>query len=720
MPLLSTPSASAAPAATDLGTLGGKYSEAIDVNDFAQAVGYSYTASGTFHAFSWTAAGGMVDLGALLGVTDSEALSVNDNGQVLILAPAPNCNVGCQDRAYLWSQAGGFVSLNVPGNTSSEVTAGRPLNSSGQAVTTNFYRTGPLNQHAILWTSTGQFTDLGATGTCQESNPYAVNDNGQVVGELQACGVQGGNGVSHPFSWTSTGGMTDLGTFGGPSSVATAVNNNGQVVGASSTVFGSVFPLDAFSWTATGGMVDLGTLGGNDTLAQGVNESGQVTGTGTLANGHQHAFSWTSSGGMVDLGTLGGSSSYASGVGPINTHGQIVGSSTTTSGASHAFAWTAAGGMVDLGTLGGTNSTADDVNSGGLVAGSADLADGTTHAVLWSVPAPPPDTDLAIGAPPANITTPATSAAGAVVTYTPPTASDEGGETPPVGCSTPSGSTFSIGTSTVTCTVSDSDDTPSSVSTSFTVTVTEAAQTIVFPAIPLHLIDAKNTPTSDPITASASSGLEVTITSSTTSVCNVANPTLSGGVTTWTVTVTAVGTCTLAADQAGNNTYQAATEVTQSFQVARRLTMGPQAMEGDLKVAPGTKLNVGYDFTIPGSHPADYVSFLGSHVDFAYTCTSGPNNGTFTVNIADATNIVDPAGSPSWYPSGNQNDPSVYQGEISVPNVCPAGALVRLQQGGTFSTGVTSTGTDTINVRWHYSANGSSGSWSGTSSVAPD
>ncbi len=31
------------------------------------------------------------------------------------------------------------------------------------------------------------------------------------------------------------------------------------------------------------------------------------------------------------------------------------------------------------------------------------------------------------------------------------------------------------------------------------------------------------------------------------------------------------------------------------------LTMGPQAMEGDLKVSPGTTLKAGYDFTVPGN-----------------------------------------------------------------------------------------------------------------------
>jgi streptogramin lyase len=248
--------------------------------------------------------------------------------------------------------------------------------------------------------------------------------------------------------------------------------------------------------------------------------------------------------------------------------------------------------------------------------------------------------------------------------------------------------------------------------------VTQAPQTISFPAIPLHLIDSKNTPVSDTITAAASSGLQVTVISSTTSVCNVSNPTLSGGTTTWTLTVTAVGNCTLTASQAGNANYFAAPNVTQSLQVARLLTMGPQAMEGDLKLSPGTTLKVGYDFTIPGAHPSDTISFSGAKVVFTYTCTGSTNRGTFTVAIPDAT-VVDSANSSAWYPSGNQSDPSVYQASISVPNVCPSGSLVRLQQGGTFSTGVNSSGTDNVHVRWHYSANGSSGSWSGTATVVP-
>lgn len=87
----------------------------------------------------------------------------------------------------------------------------------------------------------------------------------------------------------------------------------------------------------------------------------------------------------------------------------------------------------------------------------------------------PLDNDLALSNVPANITANATSLQGAVVAYTAPTVVDEDSPLPSVSCSPASGSTFAITTTTVTCTVKDSDDTNSPVSASFTVTVNGAA-----------------------------------------------------------------------------------------------------------------------------------------------------------------------------------------------------------------------------------------------------
>jgi len=83
------------------------------------------------------------------------------------------------------------------------------------------------------------------------------------------------------------------------------------------------------------------------------------------------------------------------------------------------------------------------------------------------------DTDLALSGVPTDITISATSPNGAVVRYTMPSAVDEAGDSPAatVACSPASGSTFPIGTTTVTCTATDADDTPSAVSQTFNVTV---------------------------------------------------------------------------------------------------------------------------------------------------------------------------------------------------------------------------------------------------------
>jgi glycine rich protein/HYR domain-containing protein len=75
-----------------------------------------------------------------------------------------------------------------------------------------------------------------------------------------------------------------------------------------------------------------------------------------------------------------------------------------------------------------------------------------------------------------NITVDATSAAGAVVHYIAPKVTDQANPTDPpkAVCTPPSGSTFAIGTTTVTCTATDAADSNSPVSSTFTVTVVGA------------------------------------------------------------------------------------------------------------------------------------------------------------------------------------------------------------------------------------------------------
>jgi probable HAF family extracellular repeat protein len=71
---------------TDLGHLGGGTSRATAINNNEVVVGFSTRINGTGYAFSWTRAGGMVDLNTLLPLNSGwvlmEADGINDNGQI--------------------------------------------------------------------------------------------------------------------------------------------------------------------------------------------------------------------------------------------------------------------------------------------------------------------------------------------------------------------------------------------------------------------------------------------------------------------------------------------------------------------------------------------------------------------------------------------------------------------------------------------------------------
>jgi len=116
------------------------------------------------------------------------------------------------------------------------------------------------------------------------------------------------------------------------------------------------------------------------------------------------------------------------------------------------------------------------------------------------------------------------------------------------------------------------------------------------------------------------------------------------------------------------------------------LSMGPQAMEGNLLVSPGTILKAGYDFTVPGNKASFDVTVSGPSVRFTVRCASGavPTASTFTVAMATSSYAVT---NSQWYPSGDQSSPSVYQGSTAVPDLCHGGQL-SLSQGGTFTSSV--------------------------------
>jgi probable HAF family extracellular repeat protein len=218
------------------------------------------------------------------------------------------------------------------------------------------------------------------------STATAINNSGEVAGGQ--C-VDGCNAFHATL--TSRLGIQDLGTFGGPASVAFALNDNGEVVGQSDT---GVLDVNGVDFVSLAFLADrtsvrsLGTLPGyNHSQAFGINNRGQIVGfsynfdpvvpSRTVQNFHAFLYDGDT---MTDLGTLGGTISVAFG---INNRGQIVGRSRTAAGEVHAFLYQS-GVMTDLGTLGGNFSTARAINAEEWIVGGSRLANRQMRAFVMT------------------------------------------------------------------------------------------------------------------------------------------------------------------------------------------------------------------------------------------------------------------------------------------------------------------------------------------------
>lgn len=196
---------------TDLGSLGGSYSNGLGINNSGTVVGVSSTATQGAHAFI-AGPGGMTDLGPLGGVA-SAAVDINERGQV-----AGNITTGeGRQRAFLYEN-GVARDLGTLNGTDSTAHA---INEAGQIV-------GRSGRRAFLYDD-GVMLDLGTLGG-EHSAAYDINDAGQVVG---AAGLAGSGSQGHAFVWQD-GAMTDLGTTGHRGdfhdSAAYAINDHGDIV----------------------------------------------------------------------------------------------------------------------------------------------------------------------------------------------------------------------------------------------------------------------------------------------------------------------------------------------------------------------------------------------------------------------------------------------------------------------------------------------------------
>jgi probable HAF family extracellular repeat protein len=276
----------------DLGALGGATSQANDINALGQVVGAAETLTGQTHAFLWDA-GVMRDLGTLPNYERSEALDVNDHGQIVGYAranPGDPIVRGRTFRAFTLDK-GSLRDLGVledPNSFAGAINAEGTV--AGWAEVSPYHLPGLIeSEHLVVWDG-DTLTDLGTLPGFELMQPTRISSTGQIAGFATNGGPLQRR---HAFLYT-TGALIDLGELAGDtsSSEALGLNDRGQTVGWFTTPTGV---RHAALWE-DGQLLDLNTLLPTEsswvlTEACAINSAGQVAGVGFFGGG-PHAFLW--------------------------------------------------------------------------------------------------------------------------------------------------------------------------------------------------------------------------------------------------------------------------------------------------------------------------------------------------------------------------------------------------------------------------------------------
>jgi probable HAF family extracellular repeat protein len=361
------------------------------------------------YSFQSGSGGVLTNLGALPGGGSSAPIWITGNG--LIAGTSENGQTDPlfaggfpEMHAVLWQQ-GQIMDLGTlpEGGYQSEANA---VNSAGQVVGSalntipdansmavgNFWFFGVpygYQQRAFLWDKKKGMQDLGTLPGGTDAEAIFINERGQVVGYSYTASTQSGACfplATNSFLWEKGKGMTDLGGFGGTCTLATAMNNEKQIVGGSN----NADELErAFLWE-NGSIHELGgSLGGDYTGAFAINDHGQAAGFGYLSGDSIfHATLWKNVKSITDLGVIGDDQcSYAS---AIDVEMQVVGSSiadcTAEEPTFRAFLWED-GSLFDLNTLIPPASAlylqlTYAINDRGEIAGTGVDGSGNEHAFL--------------------------------------------------------------------------------------------------------------------------------------------------------------------------------------------------------------------------------------------------------------------------------------------------------------------------------------------------
>lgn len=204
----------------------------VDINNNGVMVGAMLRLPGfvPVRAFLWTGSGPTIDLGDLGVFEFSQALGINDAGQVIGVAevPEPRNPQGTAFRAWTWRN-GTMTALPPLGNDLESQSVA--INEIGEVLVVSFDRADRGRDRYYVWKD-GRIDQLGRLNF-DPGGPSAfassMNNSRQIVGS-----VVHADGQERAFLWEN-GRMTDLGLAPGDDffSGADKITNDGRIVGTS-------------------------------------------------------------------------------------------------------------------------------------------------------------------------------------------------------------------------------------------------------------------------------------------------------------------------------------------------------------------------------------------------------------------------------------------------------------------------------------------------------
>lgn len=235
------------------------------------------------------------------------------------------------------------------------------INNCGQMI-------GRTGNHGFLL-SGGNLTTFDAPGATNYTNPYGINNSGQIVGNYQS--DQPFVGFVHGFLRSPDGSFTTIDPPGanGLFTAALGINNSGQIVGSFADSAGKYhgFLLSGGTYT----IIDAGPDDANTGL-YGINDAGQIVGYFNDRIGG-HGFLRSPDGSFTPIEVPGaeiGTAPYG-----INASGLIVGSYGT-SPSSHGFLRLLDGTFITIDAPGANFTGVAAINDSGQIAGAFGDASG--------------------------------------------------------------------------------------------------------------------------------------------------------------------------------------------------------------------------------------------------------------------------------------------------------------------------------------------------------